>query len=314
MGRWAYAAFLYGNGTNCKISSLSCTRLSNCFSRRLVINKLREIVFESIDEFKRQELEYQAKIVERVSMVDPSLMSWIPNLLLSAPVQRSTTTLMAEDILAELERSEWIQIDDRAVILTKLIAASQQVAHSAMGVLMRELQVLDSPTFIMEKKTRVRRLQEFICRLRARMQQWIDISIPAFSGMPFTMGGAMDGGAMGTMGTMGAMGAGASALVGNPLIDIFEEDVNVIVRASLPGVDMDKTFIGVVNGGTCLQISGEVELENKSFFRKEIPAGKFKRVIQLPYQCEEDNAEASMEQGLLTIKLVKKGSTKIDIA
>ncbi len=163
---------------------------------------------------------------------------------------------------------------------------------------MRELQVLDSPAFIMEKKTRVRRLQEFICRLRARMQQWVDISIPAFSGMPSTMGGAMAGGAMGAM---GAMGAGASALVGSPLIDIFEEDVKVIVRASLPGMNMDNTFVGVVNGGTCLQISGEAELENKPFFRKEIPAGKFKRVIRLPYTVEEDTADAMLEQGLLTV-------------
>jgi HSP20 family molecular chaperone IbpA len=217
---------------------------------------------------------------------------------------------MAEDILAELERSEWIQVDDRAVILTKLITASQQVAHSAMGLLTRELQMLDSSAFVMEKKTRVRRLQDFIHRLRARMQQWVDISVPAFSGMPSTMGVPMAGGAMG----MGATGAGASALVGNPLIDIFEDGINLIVRASLPGMNMDNTFVGVVNGGTCLELAGEAELENKSFFRKEIPAGKFKRVIRLPYTVEEDSADASLSDGFLTVKMVKKGSTKIDIA
>ncbi len=120
----------------------------------------------------------------------------------------------------------------------------------------------------------------------------------------------MSGGAMG----MGAMGAGASALVGNPLIDIFEEETNVIVRASVPGASMDAIFVGVVNQGTCLQISGEAELEDKSFFRKEIPAGKFKRVIRLPYTVEENSADASMQDGVLTVKMVKKGSTKIEIA
>ncbi len=268
-------------------------------------------MYEFIDEFKRQELDYQAKIIEQVSLVDPSLMSWIPNLLLSAPVQRSPL-LMAEDILAELERSEWIKVDDRAVILTKLMSASQQVAHSAMGVLMRELQMLDSPSFITEKVTRVRRLADFVRRLRARMQQWVDMSIPSFSGIPSGMGAAMAG-AGGAMGA-GAMGAPTSALVGNPLIDIYEEDVNVVVRASLPGINMDSTFVGVVNEGTCLQISGEAELENKSYFRKEIPAGKFKRVIRLPYTVEEESADASLNDGVLTVKLVKKGSTKIDIA
>ena len=244
-------------------------------------------MYDFIDDFKRQVVDYEKNVRSRISMIDPSLVSWLPAVTEPVPVARSTR-LAAEEILGELERSEWFQLDDREVILQNLLRACQRVNNAGYESLLREYQVLETRAFTMEKQNRVRSLGMLIQRLRCRMQALIDSSIS-----PFPSEGA---------------------LVPNPPVDTFEEEMNVIVRIALPGMSPDKTFLAVINEGTCLEISGEHPTEEKTYFRKEIPVGNFKRIIKLPYKVEEDTADASSSEGLLVVKLKKKGSTKIDIA
>ena len=233
---------------------------------------------------------YEQKVAQRVGVADPSLMSWMPSLMQALPSQRNTP-LMAEEIITELQRSEWFQMDDRVVFLNKLLMSSQGVAHGAGQVLSRELQILDSPSFIQEKQARVHNLAQFLTLLRAQCQRWIDSSVPTLGALP------------------------GSGVVAYPSIDLFEEEGQICIKCSLPGIQMDKAFVGVVNQGTCLEISGETPYdEKKSYLRKEIPCGKFKRVIQLPAKVEEDSADATMTDGLLTVKLKKAGAQKIEVS
>ena len=233
---------------------------------------------------------YENKIANTIGMTDPSLLTWMPSWTQNVPMWRDSK-IMAEDIIDELNRSEWLNVDDRVIFIKKLLIGSGRIAHGAQSFLIRELQMLDSPSFIQEKHIRLQTLSNFLNQMRRQMQIWVDGSIP-------------------TLGSLQGTG-----VLTHPLIDIYEEEGNIVITCALPALKMDKAFVGVVNQGTSLEVSGETPCDvKKTYFRKEIPTGKFKRIIQLPTRVDEESADAVMQDGLLTVKLKKANLTKIEVS
>ena len=95
-------------------------------------------------------------------------------------------------------------------------------------------------------------------------------------------------------------------------IDMYQTDNDVVVKASLPGVkpeDVDITLAGdmlIIKGET----RDEKEVKEESYFHKEHRYGSFSRSITLPSNLKADNAEASFENGMLTITIPKSEETK----
>jgi len=92
-----------------------------------------------------------------------------------------------------------------------------------------------------------------------------------------------------------------------PKVDVSETEKEVHVSADLPGIDEKDVDVSLANG--VLTIKGEKKVEkeekDKNYHRVERSYGSFQRAIPLPCEVDEDKAEASFKQGVLTIKLPK---------
>jgi HSP20 family protein len=90
-------------------------------------------------------------------------------------------------------------------------------------------------------------------------------------------------------------------------VDMYQDDKDVVVKASLPGVKPEEVDISIT--GDVLTIKGEhkeeEEVKEKDYFRKELRYGTFSRSLQLPVAVNSDKAEAVFENGLLTLTLPK---------
>ena len=95
-------------------------------------------------------------------------------------------------------------------------------------------------------------------------------------------------------------------------VDMFQDDKEVVVKASLPGVKPEEVDISVT--GDVLTLKGEhkeeEEVKEKNYFRKELRYGTFSRSLQLPVAVKSDKAEALFENGVLTLTLPKAEEAK----
>ena len=91
----------------------------------------------------------------------------------------------------------------------------------------------------------------------------------------------------------------------SPPVDIEEHDDAYVVEAELPGIDRKDVNIELV--GNELTITGEVkQREHKGALRRQTRrTGRFAYRVGLPAQVEADNIEASLSDGVLTVRVPK---------
>jgi HSP20 family protein len=111
-----------------------------------------------------------------------------------------------------------------------------------------------------------------------------------------------------TVGQPGPAFAGLAA----PAVDLFQTAEEVVIKASLPGVDPKEIHISVT--GDVLTLRGEVreerDVEGAQYHVKERRFGGFARSIGLPTAVVADRADAQFEHGVLTLKLPKAEEVK----
>jgi HSP20 family protein len=92
---------------------------------------------------------------------------------------------------------------------------------------------------------------------------------------------------------------------GYPAVNVWADEDAQLVTAEMPGVDMQDIEISVL--GDVLTLSGsrkEEELpEDSRYHRRERSCGTFTRSVQLPYPVDADKVEATLEKGVLHIRL-----------
>ena len=97
-----------------------------------------------------------------------------------------------------------------------------------------------------------------------------------------------------------------------PAIDMYETEGDVMVKASLPGLKPEEVDITIT--GTALEIRGETKEETEEkrgdYFYKERSYGAFQRSLTLPVEIKADEAEATFENGVLTLKMPKAEQAK----
>jgi HSP20 family protein len=106
-------------------------------------------------------------------------------------------------------------------------------------------------------------------------------------------------------------GGGESPASALPL-DMYETESDVVVKASVPGVKPEDIQVTVT--GDLLTIKGEFKTEEKTekrnFLRQERRYGSFCRQLGLPSGVDSGKAEASFENGILTLTLPKVEAVK----
>jgi HSP20 family protein len=95
-----------------------------------------------------------------------------------------------------------------------------------------------------------------------------------------------------------------------PAICGWSDDKSNYVEVELPGMALEDLEI-VVKDGQLLTIKGrrkETQTEGVQWLRRERGFGAFERHLRLPELVDQDNVEASLKNGVLTIALPKSPS------
>lgn len=91
-------------------------------------------------------------------------------------------------------------------------------------------------------------------------------------------------------------------------VDMSSDDKHVVVRTALPGFSEDEVDVDVQ--GNVLTISAESKTEHEdqqeNWHIREMRYGKFARSVVLPEEIAATKADASLENGILTVKLPKQ--------
>ena len=90
-------------------------------------------------------------------------------------------------------------------------------------------------------------------------------------------------------------------------LDMYQTDTDVVVKAALPGIKPEDVEITIT--GDTLTIKGETkteeEIKRENYIRQERRYGTFSRAITLPSHLQTDKAEATFEDGVLTLTVPK---------
>jgi len=109
-------------------------------------------------------------------------------------------------------------------------------------------------------------------------------------------------------------GAGRSLPTGveSLVVDMYETDDAIVVKAPIPGIKADDLDISV--SGDTLTIRGETkaeaEVKEENYVRRERRYGSFCRSLAIPKSIVADEAEAEFENGVLTLTLPKAEEVK----
>jgi HSP20 family protein len=90
-----------------------------------------------------------------------------------------------------------------------------------------------------------------------------------------------------------------------PMVDIEEQDDTYVIEAELPGVNREDVDIELV--GNELAITGEMkERDRKGVLRQRTRrTGRFEYRVGLPDQVDAGKVDASLENGVLTVRVPK---------
>jgi HSP20 family protein len=112
----------------------------------------------------------------------------------------------------------------------------------------------------------------------------------------------------------------ASMKLTTPVVDLYEEKDDLVVKAELPG--MEKDNIEVTLSDNRLTIKGEKqqeeEVKKERYYRSERSYGSFVRTLELPWEAQTDKVKAAFKNGVLEIRLpkpeeAKKKETKVKV-
>ncbi|MFP3898319.1 MAG: Hsp20/alpha crystallin family protein [Dehalococcoidia bacterium] len=97
-----------------------------------------------------------------------------------------------------------------------------------------------------------------------------------------------------------------------PALDVYQTANDVVVKAALPGLKPEDVSIDIT--GDTLTIKGESkteqEVKKEDYLYQERRYGAFARSVVLPSGLKADKAEASMEDGVLTLTIPKAEEVK----
>ena len=100
--------------------------------------------------------------------------------------------------------------------------------------------------------------------------------------------------------------------VGEPALDVYETDNDVVINAAIPGIKPEDIDIAIT--GDTVSIKGELKQETKvekaNYYRQERRYGAFSRAVSVPVPISADKAEATFKDGVLTLTIPKAEEAK----
>ena len=95
-------------------------------------------------------------------------------------------------------------------------------------------------------------------------------------------------------------------------LDVHETDDELVISADVPGVGKDDLHITLEDG--TLRIEAEKKEEKaedgKTWYARERCFGKYSRLMELPFRVAADRISATLDKGVLEIRLPKAEEAK----
>jgi HSP20 family protein len=90
-------------------------------------------------------------------------------------------------------------------------------------------------------------------------------------------------------------------------IDVYQTDKEYVVKAVLPGVKPEDLDISIVGETLTLKATAQQEkdVKDEDWLLRESRYSSFSRTITLPTEVQADKVDATLENGILTLKLPK---------
>ena len=106
-------------------------------------------------------------------------------------------------------------------------------------------------------------------------------------------------------------GAREREAVLRPNVDIFEDDSGITLHADMPGVSRERLSVNVE--GDVLSIKGDADIpmpEGMEPLYADVRATRYERNFTLSREMDTEQVEASLNQGVLTLRIPKREEHK----
>ncbi|MFA4818032.1 MAG: Hsp20/alpha crystallin family protein [Parcubacteria group bacterium] len=99
---------------------------------------------------------------------------------------------------------------------------------------------------------------------------------------------------------------------GQLTIDVYQTDNDIVIKSTIAGVKPEDLDVNINNDMVTIrgERKNEEEVPEENYYYQECYWGNFSRSVILPVDVISDKSEASMKNGILTIRLPKADSTK----
>ncbi len=99
---------------------------------------------------------------------------------------------------------------------------------------------------------------------------------------------------------------------GQLTIDVYQTDNDIVIKSTIAGVKPEHLDVGINND--MITIKGErmmeEEVSEENYYYQECYWGSFSRSVVLPTDVLTDKIDATLKNGILTIRLPKADTTK----
>jgi HSP20 family protein len=111
-------------------------------------------------------------------------------------------------------------------------------------------------------------------------------------------------------GSTAQRGQSAEAVI-RPPVDVWEDKHGITLRADMPGVSKDRLNLRI--DGNNLIVEGQVQLElpeNAEALYADVRSSPYRRSFSLGGELETGKVEASLKDGVLTVRIPKRSELR----
>lgn len=100
---------------------------------------------------------------------------------------------------------------------------------------------------------------------------------------------------------------------GQLTIDVYQTDNDIVIKSTIAGVKPEDLDISINNDMVTIkgERKNEEMIDHGNYYYQECYWGSFSRSVLLPVDVISDKAEASLKNGILTLRLPKADTTKV---
>lgn len=99
---------------------------------------------------------------------------------------------------------------------------------------------------------------------------------------------------------------------GQLTIDVYQTDNDIVIKSTIAGVKPEDLDVSINNDMVTIRgdRKNDEKVESENYYYQECYWGTFSRSVILPVEVLANKAEATMKNGILTIRLPKANTTK----